>query len=123
MQIRLFQGRPLLAAVATGLIWGVWHYPLILAGYQYPNDRVLGLFVFPVGAVLLSIIFGWLQEAASLAHSAANVVGGSLLSLLFLGGPAWIFFSYLGILAWIPLGALCMWITLTGRLEAPLELR
>ena len=34
LQKRLFAGRPLPAAVATGLIWGVWHYPLVLAGYQ-----------------------------------------------------------------------------------------
>ncbi len=30
LQIRLLADHPLLAAVATGLIWGVWHYPLMI---------------------------------------------------------------------------------------------
>lgn len=123
LQIRLFGHRPLLAAVTTGLIWGVWHYPLNLRGYNYPDQPVLGLFVFPVGTILLSIIFGWLRLrtgsvwAASLAHSATNAIGGSLTMLLFVGGPNWIFVSYLGLLSWVPLGALCAWIVFSGQLR------
>ncbi len=38
LQQRLFVGRPLLAAIVTGVIWGCWHLPLIFAGYEgYPN--------------------------------------------------------------------------------------
>jgi hypothetical protein len=36
--------------------------------------------------------------------------------LLFMGGPNWIFAGYPGILSWIPLGAMCAWIILTGQL-------
>jgi membrane protease YdiL (CAAX protease family) len=124
LQLRLFGGRPLLAAVTTGLIWGVWHYPINLRGYNYPDNLCLGLIIFPVGTVLLSIIFGWLRLRtgsiwpASLAHSATNAIGGSLMMMLFMGGPNWIFVSYLGILAWVPLGALCAWIVLTGQLKS-----
>ena len=127
LQPRLFGNRPLLAAVSTGLIWGVWHYPLNLRGYNFPDDPLIGLVVFPVGTVLLSIIFGWLRLrtgsvwAASLAHSATNAIGGSMTLLLFMGGPNWIFVSYLGLLGWIPLGALCAWIVLTGRLQPGAE--
>lgn len=123
LQLRLFGESPLLAAVATGLIWGVWHYPLILTGYQYPDDRFLGLLIFPVSTVLISILFGWLRLrtrsvwAPSLAHAATNVIGGSLTLLLFLGGSNWIFVSYLGILSWLPLGVLCFWVLATGRLK------
>lgn len=125
LQLRLFAGRPLAAAVATGLIWGVWHYPLVLMGYQYPVHPFLGLLVLPVGTVLLSIVFGWLRLrtgsvwSASLAHAATNAVGGSLTLLLFRGGPHWILVSYLGVLAWVPLLALCAWIVLGARLEGP----
>ena len=123
LQLRLFPERPLLSAVVTGLIWGAWHYPLNLRGYNYPDHRLLGLIVFPVGTVMLSIIFGWLRLRSGsiwpvcLAHAATNAVGGSLLMMLFLGGPNWICLSYLGVLAWIPLGALCAWIVLTGQLN------
>ena len=36
--------------------------------------------------------------------------------LLFMGAPNWIFVGYPGILNWIPLGTLCIWIILTGQL-------
>lgn len=123
LQIRLLNHRPLLAAVTTGLIWGLWHYPLNLQGYNYPDHRILGLFIFPVWTVFLSIIFGWLRLRTnsiwivSLAHSATNAVGGSLTLLLFMGGPNWILVGYPGLLSWIPLGAFCVWIVLSGQLK------
>jgi membrane protease YdiL (CAAX protease family) len=123
LQIRLFNHRPLLAALSTGLIWGVWHYPVNLQGYNYPHHRILGLFIFPIWTVYLSIIFGWLRLktgsvwAASLAHAATNAIEGSLTLLLFMGGPNWILVGYPGLLSWIPLGAFCAWIIFTGRLK------
>ena len=123
LQLRLLGQRPLLAAVTTGLIWGVWHYPINLRGYNYPGHPILGLLLFPVSTTLLSIIFGWLRLktgsvwAASLAHAATNAIGGSLTMLLFAGGPDLIFVTYLGVLGWLPLGALCAWIVLSGQLE------
>jgi len=123
LQIRLLAHRPALAAVVTGLIWGVWHYPVNLRGYNYPDHPVLGALVFPVCTVLLSIVFGWLRLrtgsvwAASLAHAATNAIGVSMTALLFSGGPNFMFVRYLGVLAWVPLGALCAWIILSGRLK------
>ena len=125
LQIRLFAERPALAAVVSGLIWGVWHYPLIFLGYEHYENIGAGLVVFPVCTVLLSIIFGWLRLktgsmwASSIAHGATNSFGASLALLLFLGGAKFIWVSYLGILSWIPLGAVCAWILLTNQLDAP----
>ncbi len=130
LQLRLFDRQPVRAGVVTGLVWGVWHYPLVLAGYQYPDNRWLGLLVLPVSTVLLSIVFGWLRSRtgsvwpACLAHAATNAVGASWTMLLFLGGPHWILVSYLGVLGWIPLGALCAWIVArdsTSSNALPLE--
>jgi len=84
---------------------------------------VLGLLTFPVTTIFLSIIFGWLRLktgsvwSASLAHAATNAAGGSLIVLLFWGGPNWILVAYVGVLGWVPLAALCGWILLTGRLQ------
>ena len=122
LQIRLFAERPVLAAVATGVIWGLWHAPLILAGLNFPDDPVLGVFLFPVTTTLWSIIFGWLRLrtgsiwAASLAHAANNSVGGTWLALLFYGGPNWTLVSYGSVIAWIPLSLMCAWIVVSGRL-------
>jgi membrane protease YdiL (CAAX protease family) len=125
LQLRLFPDRPVLSAVATGVIWGVWHYPLLLRGYNFPNHRlaVAGMMVFTVSTIFLSIIFGWLRLktgsiwSSSLAHSATNAIGGSLTVLLFGGGASFIFVSYCGLLGWIPLGALSAWIVLAGQLK------
>ncbi len=123
LQIRLLAERPLLAAIATGVIWGVWHYPINLRGYNFPDHPILGLIVFPVSTTLVSVIFGWLMLksksvwVASLAHAATNSVGGSLLFLLFAGGADFLYVSYLGILGWLPLGIICLWLVLTGRLK------
>jgi len=124
LQVRLMGNRPLLSAIVTGLIWGLWHLPINLRGYNFPDQPVLGMLVFTVSTIMLSIIFGWLRTrtgsiwSASLAHSATNAVGGSLTLLLFTGGPNWIFVSYVGVLGWVPLEILCAWIVLTGQLPA-----
>jgi len=123
LQPRLFPGRPLLAAVVTGIIWGTWHYPLNIRGYNYPEHPLLGLLLFPVSCILMSIIFGWLKTRSTsiwtvcVAHSATNAIGGSLTLLLFTGRADFIFIGYLGLLSWIPLGALSAWIIFTGRLK------
>ena len=123
LQVRLLGDRPLLAAISTGIIWSLWHLPLNLRGYNFPDQPVFGVLVFTVSAIMLSIIFGWLRTktnsiwSASLGHSATNTIGGSLTLLLFIGAPNWIFVSYVGILGWIPLGILCAWIMMTRQLN------
>jgi hypothetical protein len=95
-----------------------------LRGYNFPGHPILGLVVFPVSTILLSIIFGWLRLrtgsvwAPSLAHAATNAIGGSLTMLLFAGGPDSIFVGYLGLLGWLPLGVLCAWIVFSGQLRS-----
>ena len=61
LQLRLFGNRPLLGAMVTGLIWGLWHIPINLRGYNFPDHPVLGMLVFTVSTTMLSIIFGWLR--------------------------------------------------------------
>jgi membrane protease YdiL (CAAX protease family) len=119
LQPRLFPGRPLAAAMATGVIWGIWHYPILLMAYNFPEQRLAGLIVFPISMVLLSVIFGWLLDrsgstwAPSLAHAALNSIGGSL-TLLFYPDPSLRIFTHdLGVLGWAPLGIICfiLWAT------------
>ncbi len=120
LQVRLFSRWPTLAAIATGLIWGLWHLPLILRGYEFPGDPAVATAVFCASTVLLSIVFGWLLRKSgsvwvtSLAHSATNAIGGSLTLLLFPDRSNLLFLGYLGILSWIPLGLLCVWIVGRG---------
>ena len=120
LQRRIFPGAPALAALVTGLIWGVWHYPLILRGYNYPDHPLLGAALFTVFTVIMSYILGWFYRrsgsiwCASLAHAATNVVGAlSLLWLAGMGGP--IIISYGGALALIPLAVVAIAFALIDR--------
>jgi membrane protease YdiL (CAAX protease family) len=115
LQPRLFAGRPVRAAVATGLIWAVWHFPVTLRGYNYPDQPVLGSLLFVAIAVTTSYMFGWLKEktgsiwAASLAHAATNSIGG-LAGLWFAGAVGPFVASYAGLLAVPPLLLACLFI-------------
>lgn len=114
LQQRISPDRPLRAALITGVIWALWHFPLTMRGFNYPDHPVLGsLFLFIPFTILNSYIFGWLMRKTgsiwtpSLAHSATNTIGA--LALLWLNGaagPALI--GYGGVFAVLPLLIVCV---------------
>ena len=112
LQRRIFPGRPVAAAVATGIIWAVWHFPVTLRGYNYPDHPLLGSLLFVAITILTSYLFGWFRErsgsiwAASLAHASTNAIGG-LIVLWFAGSLDPVVASYAGLLAVPPLLFAC----------------
>src|SRR5829696_1936953 len=80
LQVRLLSHNPLKAAIATGFIWAVWHYPLYFLGYSEYANPFIGLITATVFAILLSIILAWLRLrtksvwSSSLAHAGTNMV-------------------------------------------------
>ncbi len=125
LQIRLFSNRPLLAALATGTIWGVWHYPMVLGGYLGNQHGLLGFVVFPTYTILFSILLGWFRLrtgsvwAPSLAHAANNMVLEAIAPALFvtLPGNGDLMLDPRGLVVLIPLGLVCAWIILSGQLQ------
>jgi membrane protease YdiL (CAAX protease family) len=125
LQPRLFPGRPLAAAALTGVIWGVWHYPVLLIwGHNFPEHRAAGLVMAPVFFVFVSVIFGWLLSRSgsiwvpSLGHASLNAVGGQLTLLLYPHPRQWIFTSVQGFLGWVPLAAICILLYSVGSRPA-----
>jgi uncharacterized protein len=54
------------ASVLLGVIWGVWHLPLILAGLNYPGVNVwLAIIIFTFVTVALSFTYTWFYVASS----------------------------------------------------------
>ena len=70
------------AVLISGVIWGVWHWPVILMGYNYgfdyPGTPWLGLLGMIWVTVGLAVIFSWLTLRsgsvwpAVIAHGAVN---------------------------------------------------
>ncbi|MFC4565765.1 CPBP family intramembrane glutamic endopeptidase [Nocardiopsis mangrovi] len=74
------------ALLISGVIWGLWHAPLILLGYNYPDaPGWLGLTAMVAMCILVGAVFGWLRLRsgsvwpAALAHAAFNGAGASYL--------------------------------------------
>lgn len=74
------------ALLVSGVIWGLWHAPLILLGYNYPDaPGWLGLTAMVGMCVVVGAVFGWLRLRsgsvwpAALAHAAFNGAGGTYL--------------------------------------------
>jgi membrane protease YdiL (CAAX protease family) len=65
------------SSIVIGLIWGLWHAPLILQGHNYPEHPIIGVFMMIVWCVLLSPIFSCVRIRAKSVIAAA-VIHGSL---------------------------------------------
>lgn len=71
------------AILISGVIWGAWHAPLLLLGYNYPTaPGWLAVVMMCVTCVLVGAVFGWLRIRsnsvwpAALAHGTFNAAAG-----------------------------------------------
>lgn len=75
-----------------GFVWAIWHAPVNLAGYNYPQAPVLGaLVLFPIELIAVSFIMAWLTLRARsfwpavLLHGSGNGIEEGMMSSLTLG--------------------------------------
>jgi len=120
---RLMPLGTLWALLISGVIWGLWHAPLILLGYNYPSaPGWLGVTAMVIMCIIVGAVFSWLRLRSgsvwppALAHAAFNGAGGS--SLLFARAGEHIDTTQATILGWsgwiVPL-ALVVLLAATGR--------
>lgn len=115
------------ALLLSGAIWGLWHSPLILLGYNFGRTDVTGVLLMVGGCVAWGVLLGWLRlRSASvwpavLAHGSLNASAGLILLVaatqpdLALAGP-------LGIAGWIVAAATIAVLVLTGQFREQPEL-
>jgi len=111
----------------SGAIWGLWHSPIILLGYNFGRTDVTGVLFMVGGCVAWGVLFGWLRlRSASiwpavLAHGSLNAAAGLVLLVaasqpdLALAGP-------LGVAAWIVAAVVIGILALTGQFRRQPEL-
>lgn len=66
------------AIVLHGVVWGLWHAPIIAMGHNYPGYPVAGIFWMTAFCVLMGAVLAWLFYASgsvwvvSVAHGLIN---------------------------------------------------
>jgi membrane protease YdiL (CAAX protease family) len=71
-----------------GLLWGVWHMPIILQGHNYPDHPLPGVFMMIAWCILLSPIFSLVRLrsgsviAAAVLHGSLNGTAGLALMVI-----------------------------------------
>lgn len=119
------------AIILMGIIWGVWHWPVIWMGYEYgfeyPGAPFVGPLLFVWIAFTLGAIIGWLALKgrsvwpAVIAHAMFNGFAGG--SVYFLRGEPNVLLGPLpvGIIASIPMTLLTLWIIFSPNALSPVE--
>lgn len=78
------------AALRIGIIWGIWHAPLILMGHNYPEHNYLGVGMMVVWCILLSPLFLFIRLkahstiATCIMHGTLNASAG--IPILYIAG-------------------------------------
>ncbi len=113
----------------SGAIWGLWHAPVILLGYNFNRYDITGVLFMIGGCIAWGILLGWLRlRSASIwpavfAHGAMNASAGMIAVFPVAGttfdmavaGP-------LGVAGWIACTLVIVVLALTGQFRDQPEL-
>ncbi|KKX96366.1 CPBP family intramembrane glutamic endopeptidase [Microbacterium sp. Ag1] len=115
------------ALILSGVIWGLWHSPVILLGYNFGRTDITGVLFMVGGCVAWGILLGWLRlRSASvwpavIAHGSLNAAAGMVMIFaaaqpdLALAGP-------LGVASWVVIAAVVLVLVSTGQFRRQPEL-
>ncbi|WP_109210877.1 MULTISPECIES: type II CAAX endopeptidase family protein [Microbacterium] len=125
LQTALLPLGPWPALLITGAVWGLWHAPIILLGYNFARPDITGVLFMVGGCLAWGVLLGWLRlRSASLwpavlAHGSLNAVGGLVLLLAASGAaPDLAIVGALGVVAWGVLAVVVVAIVLLRQFRA-----
>jgi len=100
--------------IILGIIWGYWHLPLILMGYNFPNYPVLGaLVLMPISTIFAGIFEGWIYLRSRsiwmpvLVHASGNTAAGILFGGMIMHQNE-LLLQLMWLAAWGIVAALCL---------------
>jgi membrane protease YdiL (CAAX protease family) len=110
------------ASVLIGAMWGLWHAPIIVAGYNYPSFPMLGIAAMTVACVSFSPVYTYLVVraesvlAAALLHGVFNGSAGLIIAFAVADGAVLREFvaSPVGIAGMLAFGAAAGGIAIAG---------
>jgi len=106
--------------LVSGILWGVWHAPLLLLGYNYATTSPVSIPLMVVSTVLMGTLLAWLREvtgtmwAGALAHGALNSSTSFLVAAFVAPEQQNPWITVLGWPGWIVLAAVVALLTLAG---------
>lgn len=117
------------ALLISGAVWGLWHAPVILLGYNFGRLDITGVLFMTGGCIAWGVLLGWLRlRSASVwpavfAHGAMNASGG-LIALVYLSGTTFdpALAGMLGVSGWIVCAVVVAALALTGQFRHQPEL-
>jgi len=80
----------LTVSLITGIVWGIWHFPLILLGHNYPQNPIAGIGMMIIFCILLSPMWTYVVIksksviTAAIFHGSNNATAG--IAVLYLVG-------------------------------------
>ena len=106
------------ALLAHGVVWGVWHWPVIAMGYNYGLDYsfapIPGLAMMTAATVAIGTVFGalsvWADSVwpAALAHGTLNAVGSIAVVVSRTGLVAATPVALVGVVPWAAVAAVIL---------------
>ena len=113
--------------ILSGALWGFWHSPLILLGYNFAEPNLLGVVLMTVACAVLGVLMGWTRLRtgsvwpAVFAHGSLNASAG--LAALFVAAgsptPPAAILGPLGVIMWGVLGVAILVLVLAGQFRTP----
>lgn len=110
------------AILITGAIWGLWHSPLILLGYNFGLTDWRGVALMTIGCITWGALLGWSRLRtgsvwpAVFGHGALNASAGVIVVLAAVDAPLDPALAMpLGASGWIVIAAVLVVLVATGQ--------
>lgn len=108
--------------IISGVIWGLWHSPMILLGYNFARTDWTGVAFMVGGCVAWGVLLGWTRLRtgsvwpAVFAHGALNAGGGTILLFAMAGAPLDLaIVGPIGVVTWAVVAVAVVVLVLTGQ--------
>lgn len=117
------------ALLISGAIWGLWHAPIILLGYNFGRTDITGVLLMTGGCIVWGVLLGWLRlRSASIwpavfAHGAINAAVGLPVVFIAAGTTFDPALAYaVGVSGWIVGAVVIVILLVTGQFRRQPEL-
>ncbi|WP_330630103.1 CPBP family intramembrane glutamic endopeptidase [Halocatena halophila] len=116
------------AIVLSGVIWGVWHWPLTIQGHNYPGTPILGAVLMCYFTIVVGVFLAWIALRgesvwpAVIGHAVINTTT-PLVILLDVDMPQYLIGPMItGVVGSIPFALLACWLLLRdGSFALPMS--